>query len=227
MNSSRCEEFWSVDVPWACFGIVAEDGVVVEVAPIAGWAVGKKLEEVLDYFRRRDAVLFLVWRKEGGKVVQRDESWPFTIVSGGQTGADRGGLDAALELGVPHHGWCPRGRRAEDGIIPAQYQLIECKEEGYSLRTELNVADSHGTIIFTCGPLNGGSYKTWEFAEKQGKPYLWIDLTIPGDYTTNILTFIAQYSIRVLNVAGNRESKSPGIHLRVHDVMLKVLVRLM
>jgi len=47
------------------------------------------------------------------------------VVSGGQTGADRAGLDAAMALGIPVGGWCPRGRRAEDGPIPAIYPLTE------------------------------------------------------------------------------------------------------
>jgi len=57
-------ELWSIDVPWACFGLVAQDGKVVEVAPIAHWAEGKATEEVLSYFRRKGGKVELVWRKE-------------------------------------------------------------------------------------------------------------------------------------------------------------------
>jgi Circularly permutated YpsA SLOG family len=45
------------------------------------------------------------------------------IVSGGQTGADRAALDFAIEHGLKHGGWCPKGRRAEDGRIPSRYEL--------------------------------------------------------------------------------------------------------
>ena len=80
------------------------------------------------------------------------------IVSGGQTGADRAGLDWAIRARIPHGGWCPKGRRAEDGLIPAQYQLIETPNRDYSQRTAWNVRDSDGTVIFSFGPsLSGGS----------------------------------------------------------------------
>ena len=73
------------------------------------------------------------------------------IVSGGQTGADRGGLDAAIAAGVPHGGWCPRGRRAEDGVIPAVYRLVETSSADYAVRTERNVVNSHCPAVFTFG----------------------------------------------------------------------------
>lgn len=57
-------ELWSIDVPWACFGLIAQNGVVIEVAPIAKWANGKTTEEVLGYFRRKGGKVELVWRKE-------------------------------------------------------------------------------------------------------------------------------------------------------------------
>jgi hypothetical protein len=50
---------------------------------------------------------------------------PMKIVSGGQTGVDRAALDWAIQRGIPHGGWCPRGRRAEDGRIPERYRLRE------------------------------------------------------------------------------------------------------
>lgn len=57
------------------------------------------------------------------------------VISGGQTGADRGGLDAAIDLGLPHGGFCPKGRRAEDGVIPGRYQLEETESADYTERT--------------------------------------------------------------------------------------------
>lgn len=208
-------QLWSVDVPWACFGVIADRGVVVEVAPIAHWAMGKPVDEVLMYFLRR-----------GGKVVYCMHLNGFVVMSGGQTGADRGGLDAAIEMDVPHRGWVPRGRRAEDGRVPDHYNLQECQEARYDYRTELNVADSQATVIFTYGPLLSGSLQTQQLTLKHRKPCLWIDFTSPGDHVSQLVQFIQGHNIRELNVAGNRESKAPGIQQLVKHTMMRVLGRL-
>ena len=145
------------------------------------------------------------------------------IVSGGQTGADRGGLDAALQEGTPHGGWCPRRREAEDGQVPIQYILKEAAG-GYLHRTRLNAEESDGTIIFTFGPnLYGGSLRTWWFAEEAERPVRWIDLSHAGDYVEPMIQFIEEESIQVLNVAGQRESKSPGIQVATRDLMVRVI----
>ena len=92
------------------------------------------------------------------------------IVSGAQTGADRGGLDAAIYCDLPYGGWVPRGRRAEDGVIPETYEnLRETGNNDYLVRNEANVVDSDATVVMACGLPTGGS-KTAEFAEKV--PYL-------------------------------------------------------
>ena len=101
------------------------------------------------------------------------------IVSGGQTGADRGGLDAAIELGIPHGGWCPKGRLAEDGCIPYKYLLEEMASADYLKRTEQNVIDSDATIIFTFEKPTGGSKRTLGFTKKHNRPCLCADLTCP------------------------------------------------
>ena len=98
------------------------------------------------------------------------------LISGGQTGADRGGLDAAIYCNILHSGWCPKGRKAEDGIIPAQYQLQEMSSADYLKRTEQNVVDSDATLIFTLGMARGGSLRTIEFAHGHEKPYLPINI---------------------------------------------------
>src|SRR5229473_8136967 len=93
------------------------------------------------------------------------------IISGGQTGADRAALDWAIENGVPHGGWCPKGRLAEDGRIDIRYQLQEAPSSGYPQRTEWNVRDSDGTVIFSIAPvLTGGSKQTVNLAMKHQKP---------------------------------------------------------
>lgn len=98
------------------------------------------------------------------------------IVSGGQTGVDRAALDTALELGLPCGGRCPRGRKAEDGPIPARYPLTETSSAEYAQRTEWNVRDSDGTLVLTRGQPTGGTALTIELAERLGKPYLVVDL---------------------------------------------------
>ena len=134
------------------------------------------------------------------------------IISGGQTGAERAGLDVALWHQFPHGGWCPKGRKAEDGTVGGQYQLTETPSASYLQRTEWNVRDSDGTIVFTFAEdITGGSLRTLAFAKKHQKPCLHISRSI---YQPEVLiqNFIAEHSIRVLNIAGSRESKEVGIH---------------
>lgn len=98
------------------------------------------------------------------------------IVSGGQTGVDRAALDVALELSLECGGWCPRGRRAEDGVIAAKYPLRETPMEDYRQRTEWNVRDSDATLILKRGELKGGTLLTAELARRYGRPLLVVDL---------------------------------------------------
>lgn len=134
---------------------------------------------------------------------------PEQIVSGGQTGVDRAALDVALELGIPCGGWCPKGRRAEDGLIPDVYPLRESPTANYAERTALNVKDSDGTLILSRGPLRGGTALTKTFAERYRRPFLVVDLR--DDTSQLIHEWLSAHSIRVLNVAGPRESSQPGI----------------
>jgi len=132
------------------------------------------------------------------------------IVSGGQTGVDRGALDAALESGWPCGGWCPRGRRAEDGIISGRYPLKETDSGDYRQRTEWNVRDSDATLILHMGPLEGGTALTGKLAANYGRPCLMVELGGNEDMGP-VLQWLEENNIRVLNVAGPRESKNPGI----------------
>ncbi|MDY0165433.1 MAG: putative molybdenum carrier protein [Thermoguttaceae bacterium] len=132
------------------------------------------------------------------------------IISGGQTGVDRAGLDAARKLGLPHGGWCPRGRRAEDGTIPSRYQLDETASADYTVRTERNVLDSDATLILCRDAPSGGTLLTISLAERHGKPILVVD---PDDIAgaDRIADWLREHDFPVLNVAGPRESQSPGI----------------
>src|SRR4051812_41309778 len=96
-----------------------------------------------------------------------------TIISGGQTGADRAALDFVIEHGLSHGGWCPRQRRAEDGVLLAKYLLHETPSSHYSQRTEWNLRDSDATVVFSIkARLTGGSRLTFELAKRLGKPVL-------------------------------------------------------
>ncbi|HEY5683268.1 MAG TPA: putative molybdenum carrier protein [Sulfuricaulis sp.] len=133
------------------------------------------------------------------------------IISGGQTGVDRAGLDVALELGIPCGGWCPKGRKAEDGKIPTHYPLQELPSGSYRQRTKRNVRDSEGTLILFQDQLTGGSAFTADEARKQAKPCYTVDLAVPPD-PREVSEWIKQNNIRVLNIAGPRAGHAPGIH---------------
>ena len=148
------------------------------------------------------------------------------IVSGGQTGVDRAALDAALAAGFPCGGWCPRGRRAEDGVIDARYPLIETPGESTLERTRANVGVSDATLIVCLGPAAGGTRDTVDCAAAARKPALVIDLAddeAAPALCARIIGWLDANRVRVLNVAGPRESEHPGIHQMartlVHDLI--------
>jgi len=140
------------------------------------------------------------------------------IVSGGQTGVDRAALDAARQAGVPCGGWCPKGRRAEDGRIADRYPLREAESRGYRRRTRANVRDSDGTLILATSPdaaLSGGTALAADEAHRLGRPLLIVGLDDAGESDSrvaHIQDWIGANRIAVLNVAGPRESTTPGIY---------------
>jgi hypothetical protein len=145
------------------------------------------------------------------------------IISGGQTGADRAALDVALTLSLPIGGGCPKGRRAEDGMIPDCYPLTETPEADYDTRTRRNVEDSDGTLILNLGTLDGGTALTVKLARQMGKPCLMVALE-DGIEPTAFQEWLDAHPIAVLNVAGPRESKRPGVYAaacRLLDTLLQ------
>lgn len=138
------------------------------------------------------------------------------IVSGGQTGVDRAALDFAIGRGIDHGGWVPKGRKAEDGPLPARYMVRETRTPSYGERTRKNVADSDGTLIVFQGTLSGGTALTHAYAVKAQKPVLMVDvsdISLP-DAAVSVRSWLLSGKIRVLNVAGPRESQAPGIYTR-------------
>ena len=144
------------------------------------------------------------------------------LISGGQTGVDRAALDVGLALGLPVGGWCPQGRRAEDGRIPDRYPLVETPERNYEARTRRNVEDSDGTLIINLGPLDGGTALTVAHARQIGKPYLVVALE-DGIDPTVFRDWLTANHIRVLNVAGPRESQRPGVYTAAYRCLETLL----
>jgi hypothetical protein len=143
------------------------------------------------------------------------------IISGGQTGADQAALDAAIELGIPHGGSIPLGRKTEAGRLSDKYQLQELDTSSYPKRTEQNVTDSDGTLIMSHGALDSGSEYTSEMAEKHGKPWVHVDTKTMSDGTAMVLiqSWIDRNEIKVLNVAGPRASKDPQIYSMARRIL--------
>ena len=133
------------------------------------------------------------------------------IISGGQTGVDRVALDIALDLGIPCGGWCPKGRKAEDGRIDSRYPLMETSSGTYRVRTGRNVRESDGTLVITRGKPREGTALTIKVAQKYGKPFLVVDLSLEKNPTT-AERWMDTKGIQILNIAGPRESQTPGIY---------------
>ena len=143
-------------------------------------------------------------RAASGPVVAR-------ILSGGQTGVDRAALDVAIRLGIACGGWVPRGRRAENGTIPSRYPMQETESRAYAARTRRNVADGDATLILTRGRPTGGTALTVACAAALGRLHRVVDLQgarVPSDTRA----WLCDNAVGILNVAGPRESTTPGIY---------------
>ena len=148
------------------------------------------------------------------------------IVSGGQTGADRAALDVALSFGFEIGGWVPKGRLAEDGVIPQCYpNLRETDSKNLKIRTKHNVRDSDATLIFSHGPLQGGSAYTRAKAIELDKPYWHLDLTetTVAEAVRHLRGWLETIRPQVLNVAGPRASKDPQIYDKTRAILALLL----
>jgi hypothetical protein len=153
----------------------------------------------------------------------------FTIVSGGQTGADRAALDFSIRQGIPHDGWCPRGRLAEDGPLDHCYRLRETPTSKYDQRTRWNVRDSDATLVVTIqAKPAGGTALTLGVARQKGKPHLHISrerVTSIEEAGQRVAKFIAEHGVSRLNVAGPRASQEPEIAMFVDELLTAALGR--
>lgn len=156
-----------------------------------------------------------------GEEWKRPDRFCRHIVSGGQTGADRAALDFAIQHhGYTHGGWAPNGRTAEDGPIPLKYQLVEL-DGGYRQRTKRNIEDSDGTLVLNLGELTDGSLLTLQYAERIGKPAIAIQLegSDAESQACEVLKWLEANRIQVVNVAGPREGKRPGVYAHAMAIL--------
>jgi hypothetical protein len=151
----------------------------------------------------------------------------FTILSGGQTGADRAALDFAIRFGIPHAGWCPLGRRAEDGRLDARYNLRETPSLKYDERTRWNVRDSDATLVVTIqAKPTGGTALTLGVARQQSKPCLHIareKISSVLEAGEQLAEFLAEHQVERLNVAGPRASQEPDIAAFVDELLIAAI----
>ncbi len=159
------------------------------------------------------------------------------VISGGQTGVDRAALDVAIFLEIPHGGWCPRGRIAEDGSISNVYQLTETESARYVVRTEKNVTDSDATLILYRNRMSRGTALTASFARRHIRPCLAIDISAMQSAdleeswveqkVAEVHAWLNRESIETLNVAGPRESSASGITADAHRLLLNIFAEIM
>ena len=146
------------------------------------------------------------------------------IISGGQTGADRAGLDVAIDNDILHGGYCPAGRLSEEGAIPSKYELIEMGSDKYHFRTEKNVKESCATIIFTKGPLSRGSKLTKDYCMRHRKPCLHLDFNYEKENKQELFRdFIDNHQVKVINIAGQRKSSAKSIYKLTYDFLSEQL----
>jgi len=146
------------------------------------------------------------------------------IVSGAQTGADQGGLEAAKRFGLETGGWIPKGFLTEDGPRPDLadlYGIVEHSSSSYVPRTHANARDSDGTIRFAHNFYSAGEICTLKAIEQYGKPYYDVSVHAPQEHE-KVARWILDNDIKILNVAGNRESKCPGLYEYTVNYLLEV-----
>ena len=146
------------------------------------------------------------------------------IISGGQTGADQAALDAAIALKISYGGWLPKGRKTENGPLAQRYALRELSSARYRDRTEKNILTADGTLIFSFGPLTGGSALTEALAIRHDRPFLHIDFELVDRLQAAVLveTWLQAMQVATVNVAGPRASSEPRIYEAVYALLTEI-----
>lgn len=148
---------------------------------------------------------------------------PTLVISGGQTGADKAGLVAAYQCGIKTGGYAPSGYRTERGqdlSLASIYGLIEIPSSSYLERTEKNILAADATIIFSTNRSSPGTKATYRSCSKINKPFILLD---PDLHDASAVRYLLNlHKPKILNIAGNRESKSPGIFDTVYKILMEV-----
>jgi hypothetical protein len=150
-----------------------------------------------------------------------EDRWPLTkVISGGQTGADRAGLEVAKQLGYETGGTVPRGYKTSKGPDPTlkEFGVVEHSSDRYPPRTIKNVRDGDGTVWFGNKETSGGKL-TIGTARRMAKPL------IINPTAEELRLWIMDHNISVLNVAGDRETNSPGTQTTVEKILAQALAR--
>jgi hypothetical protein len=152
------------------------------------------------------------------------------VISGGQTGADIGGLKAAKACGIPTGGWMPKGYLTEDGPRPEYerlYGMLALPTTEYTKRTRRNVEFARGTICIARRWNADGVAATIRYAEELQRPLL--KVTYPESSRSQqkvtpeeVFQWLVQNNIFILNVAGNRESNAEGIEKFTYHFLVQV-----
>ena len=173
--------------------------------------------------KKKDRTGIYSQKKAGIKAMQNKPKI-HKMITGGQTGVDQGALDFALENELPCGGWSPKGRIAENGVIPLIYPVEECDSDIYDVRTELNVQTGDGTLIITLeNDIGEGTKYTIDMCRKHEKPFIILEM---NDNITTICErfdiWLNKHDIQILNIAGSRESSSPGIQGKTKEFLGKL-----
>jgi len=169
-----------------------------------------------------EPVTLRTFDKRRYNIPRRTGRQPVLIISGGQTGVDRAALDVGLALRIGIGGYVPKGRKAEDGPIDPKYPLKELETSDYLARTHKNIDLANATVILsTRWPLTGGTLATRRYAERCGKG---LDTVLVCDPEAADITEVSRFVERypIVNIAGPRESKCPGIYQTTKTFLLEV-----
>lgn len=208
----------------------AYEGGALEVTDAMRQAASAKLMTVDKAFtpEQQQAILATKPLLQTKKASANGTSTPYgvtKIISGGQTGGDRGGLEAGKALGLQTGGTAPKGYRTETGddVSLKDFGVTEHVLPSYPGRTEDNVVNSDATIIFNVAEKSAGSDLTVRLAKKHGKPYLVVSTKKGSEAAAQVKTFLEEHKPTTLNIAGNRESSAKGLGDFVKHVLMNVL----